>query len=98
MTSVPFFAGSALAESNLWGICSTYNKDYPVKNRQTAKAVLTLNATDLRPLMEKYEVTAVLDRYHSRLEQTFLWVVEIKDPQKLVEFSIELCALPTGMI
>ena len=87
---MPYVDGSASAEPTLRGIFGTYNKhDCPVKYRQTAKEVITLNAADLRPLMEKYEVTAVLDRYHSGLEHTSLWVVETKDSHKLEEFCIE---------
>ena len=49
-----------------------------------------MGAKDLRPLMEKYGVTSILDRYHSGLEHTFLWVVETREPHKLEEFAIEL--------
>ena len=48
--------------------------------------------------MEKYGVTAIVDRYHSGLEHTFLRLVETKDPYKLEEFGIELGVLPTGTI
>ncbi len=40
--------------------------------------------------MEKYEVNAIVDQYHSGLEHTFLWVVESSAPHKLEEFCIEL--------
>ena len=71
IASVPFFAGSASAEPTLWGIYGAHNlHDCPVNNRETAKAVITLNAMDLKPLMEKYGVTRFLDRYHSGLEHT----------------------------
>ncbi len=96
IASVSMFAGSALAqnasaEPTLWGIYGAHNRhDCPVNNRETAKEVIRLNAMDLRPLMEKYGVTAVVDRYHSGLEHTFLWVVETTAPHHLEEFSIEL--------
>ncbi len=96
IASVPFFAGSAStegtsAESTLWGIYGAHNRhDCPVNNRETAKEVIALDAMDLRPLMEKHGITAVLDQYHSGLEHTFLWVVETKKPHDLEEFSIEL--------
>ena len=52
--------------------------------------MIALNNADLGPLMKKYGVTAVVDRYHSGLEHTFLWVVETTAPHHLEEFSIEL--------
>ncbi len=89
--SVPFSPGSASAEPTLWGIYGAHNRhDCPVNNRENAKYVIALNAMDLRPLMEKYGVTAILDRYHSGLEHTFLWAVETKEPHNLEEFFIEL--------
>ena len=93
---VPFFAGGASAESTsaeptLWGIYGAHDKhDCPVNNRETAKEVIAVSMKDLRPLMEKYGVTAIVDQYHSGLEHTFLWAVETKEPHKLEEFSIEL--------
>ncbi len=96
IASVPFFAGSALAQSasaepTLWGIYGAHDKhDCPVNNRETAKEVIAVNAMGLRPLMEKYGVTRILDQYHSGLEHTFLWAVETKEPHQLEEFSIEL--------
>ncbi len=96
IASVPFFAGSALAESaspepTLWGIYGAHNRhDCPVNNKETAKQVIALSERDLRPLMEKYGVTAILDQYHSGLEHTFLWVVETTQPHNLEEFCIEL--------
>ena len=96
IASVPFFvgwasAGSASAEPTLWGIYGAHNKhDCPVNNRDTAKEVIALSAKDLRPLMEKYGVTRIVNQYHSGLEHTFLWAVETKEPHKLEEFSIEL--------
>ena len=91
IASVPFFAGSASAEPTLWGIYGAHNlHECPVNNRETAKAVITLNAMDIKPLMEKYGVTRFLDRYHSGLEHTFLWAVETNEPHNLEEFAIEL--------
>ena len=91
IASVPIFAGSASEEPTLWGIYGAHDKhDCPVNNRETAKEVIALNAMDLRPLMEKYGVTAIVDQYHSGLEHTFLWVVKTIAPHKLEEFSIEL--------
>ena len=96
ITSAPFLAGSALAqtattEPTLWGIYGAHSKhDCPVNNIDTAKEVITLHGADITPLMEKYGVTAVVDQYHSGLEHTFLWVVETKHPHMLEEFSIEL--------
>ncbi len=96
IASVPFFAGSALAESasakpTLWGIYGAHNRhDCPVNNKETAKEVIALSERDLGPLMKKYGVTAVVDQYHSGLEHTFLWVVETTQPHNLEEFSIEL--------
>ncbi len=96
ITSVPFFTGiasaqGASAEPTLWGIYGAHNRhDCPVNNRETAKEVITLSMTDLRPLMEKYGVTAVVDQYHSGLEHTFVWAIETTRPHDLEEFSIEL--------
>ena len=91
-----FFSGSALAgdtsaKPTLWGIYGSHSRhDCPVNNRETAKEVVALSKMDLSPLMEKYGVTAIVARYHSGLEHTFLWVVETKEPHKLEEFCIEL--------
>ena len=52
--------------------------------------MIAANEMDLRPLMGKYGVTAILDRYHSGLEHTFLWAVETTEPHNLEEFCIEL--------
>ncbi len=96
LASVPFFARpaspqTASAEPTLWGIYGAHNRhDCPVNNRETAKEVIALHAKDLRPLMEKYGVTAFVDQYHSGLEHTFLWAVETKEPHNLEEFCIEL--------
>ncbi len=96
IAAVPFFAGSASAQSvsaepTLWGIYGAHDKhDCPVNNVETAKFVITASMTDLGPLMEKYGVTAFVDQYHSGLEHTFLWVVETTEPHKLPGFSIEL--------
>lgn len=96
IATLPYFYGTASAdyskvEPTLWGIYGAHSKhDCPVNNKATAKEVLTLNATDLQPLMKKYGVTAVLNRYHSGLEHTFLWAVETTEPHKLEEFCIEL--------
>ncbi len=96
IASVPFFAGSvsaqgASAEPTLWGIYGAHDKhDCPVNNRETAKEVIAVSMKDLRPLMAKYGVTAIVDQYHSGLEHTFLWAVKTKEPHKLEEFSIEL--------
>jgi hypothetical protein len=84
-------AQSTSAEPTLWGIYGSHNRhDCPVNNRETAKEVIALSETDLKPLMDKYGVTAVLDQYHSGLEHTFLWVVETTRPHDLEEFTIEL--------
>jgi hypothetical protein len=96
IASVPFFAGGSFAESGsaeatLWGIYGAHSKhDCPVNNKETAKEVIAISMSDLKPLMAKYEVTAIVDQYHSGLEHTFLWVVETKAPHKLEEFAIEL--------
>ncbi len=96
IASVPFFAGSASAQSasaepTLWGVYGAHNRhDCPVNNIETAKEVIALSMMDLRPLMEKYGVTAIVDQYHSGLEHTFLWAVETTEPHKLEGFFIEL--------
>ena len=95
IASVGFFPGVAsaqnAAESTLWGIYGAHNRhDCPVNNLQTAKEVIALSLTDLRPPMEKYGVTAIVDQYHSGLEHTLVWVVETTAPHDLEEFSIEL--------
>ena len=96
IASVLFFAGgasaqNASAEPTLWGIYGAHDKhDCPVNNRETAMEVIALSLMDVGPLMEKYGVTAIVDRYHSGLEHTFLWVVETMEPHNLEEFSIEL--------
>lgn len=84
-------ADSSAAAPTLWGIYGEHNlHDCPVNNRETAKFVIEASEMDLQPLMKKYGVTRVLDRYHSGLEHTFLWAVETREPHKLEEFSIEL--------
>ncbi len=91
IASAPFFAGSALAETTLWGIYGEHNRhDCPVNNRETAKEVIAISMADLNPLMEKYGITSIVDMYHSGLEHTLLWVVETSRPHDLEEFSIEL--------
>ncbi len=96
IASVPFFAGSASAQSasaepTLWGVYGAHNRhDCPVNNRETAKEVIAISMMDLQPLMEKYGVTAIVDMYHSGLEHTFLWAVETTEPHKLERFYIEL--------
>jgi hypothetical protein len=93
---LPFVVGQATAEDNspestLWGIYGTHSRhDCPVNNKETAREVVALSESDLGPLMEKYDVTAIVDQYHSGLEHTFLWVVETTAPHKLEEFAIEL--------
>lgn len=82
---------SASAEPTLWGIYGVHDKhDCPVNNRETAKQVIALHAMDLRPLMEKYGVTEIVDQYHSGLEHTFLWAVKTTQPHQLEGFSVEL--------
>lgn len=89
--SVTFLAGNASAEPTLWGIYGAHDKhDCPVNNIETAKAVIATSLTDLKPLMKKHGVTAMVDQYHSGLEHTFLWAVETEEPHKLEEFAIEL--------
>ena len=91
LASTAFFAASASAEPTLWGIYGAHNKhDCPVNNRETAKEVIALSKRDLKPLMEKYGVTAIVDQYHSGLEHTLVWVVETNRPHDLEEFTIEL--------
>jgi len=54
--AVPFFTGSASAESTtvqptLWGIYGAHNlHDCPVNNRETAKEVIAISQMDLGPL------------------------------------------------
>lgn len=84
-------AQSSLAKPTLWGIYGKHDVHAcPVNNFETAKKVVALGAKDLRPLMEKYGVTSIVDRYHSGLEHTFLWVVETREPHNLEEFAIGL--------
>lgn len=96
IASLPFFAGDTAAadspaQATLWGIYGAHSKhDCPVNNRETAKEVIALSERDLKPLMEKYGVTEVVDQYHSGLEHTFLWVVKTTEPHNLEEFLIEL--------
>jgi hypothetical protein len=91
LASTVVFAASASAEPTLWGIYGAHDKhDCPVNNRETAKEVIALSKRDLKPLMEKYGVTAVVDQYHSGLEHTLVWVVETNRPHDLEEFTIEL--------
>jgi hypothetical protein len=88
---LPLFAGSASAETTLWGIYGAHNMhDCPVNNRETAKEVITISKTDLAPLMEKYGITEIVDMYHSGLEHTLVWVVKTSRPHDLEEFTIEL--------
>ena len=87
----PLLTETASAQPTLWGIYGAHSKhDCPVNNRETAIEIVAASAKDLSPLMAKYGVTAVLDRYHSGLEHTFLWAIETNKPHDLEEFSIEL--------
>lgn len=91
LASTALFAVSASAEPTLWGIYGAHDKhDCPVNNRETAKEVIALSKRDLKPLMEKYGVTAIVGQYHSGLEHTLVWVVETNRPHDLEEFTIEL--------
>ena len=96
ITALSLTAGSASAEGaaaepTLWGIYGSHSvHDCPVNNLETAKYVVATSKLDIQPLMEKYGVTRIVDRYHSGLEHTFLWAVETREPHKLEEFSIEL--------
>ncbi len=96
IASVPLIAGSACAQSasaepTLWGIYGAHNRhDCPVNNRETAKEVIAISMMDLKPLLEKYGITEIVDMYHSGLEHTLLWVVKTTRPHDLEEFSIEL--------
>jgi len=96
IASVPFFAGSASAQSasaepTLWGIYGAHNRhDCPVNNRETAKEVIAISMMDLQPLNERYGITAIVDMYHSGLEHTLIWVVQTTRPHDLEEFTIEL--------
>ena len=84
-------AQSSMAKSTLWGIYGTHDVlACPINNLETAKRVIAVGSRDNRPLMKKYGVTAILDRYHSALEHTFLWAVETTEPHNLEEFAIEL--------
>jgi len=92
--SMQFFAGSARAENTkptLWGIYGSHEVNAcPLNNLATAKRVVAIGSRDNRPLMKKYGVTSIVDRYHSGLEHTFLWVVKTTEPHNLEEFAIEL--------
>ena len=91
IASTSLFSSIASAETTLWGIYGEHNRhDCPVNNRKTAKEVITISKTDLKPLMEKYGVTNIVDMYHSGLEHTLVWVVETSRPHDLEEFTIEL--------
>jgi len=96
VASVLLSTETALVQSNsveptLWGIYGAHNRhDCPVNNRETAKEVIAISLMDLKPLMEKYGITAIVDQYHSGLEHTFLWVVKTTEPHNLEEFCIEL--------
>ena len=97
IASAPLFAGNAAAqdeavvEPTLWGIYGKHNlHDCPVNDIERAKYVIAASQMDLTPLMEKYGVVGFVDRYHSGLEHTFLWVVETTRPHDLEEFTIEL--------
>lgn len=89
--SIESEANGHRAESTLWGIYGKHEVHIcPVNNRETAEYVVEASKTDITPLMAKYGVTAVRDRYHSGLEHTFLWVIETTRPHDIEGFSIEL--------
>ena len=94
ISAMQFFTGSAWAKNvkpTLWGIYGSHEvAACPVNNRETAKRVVAIGSRDNRPLMKKYGVTSIVDRYHSGLEHTFLWAVETTEPHNLEEFAIEL--------
>jgi hypothetical protein len=78
-------------EATLWGIYGRHDvHDCPLNNREIAEYVVEASRADVRPLMEKYGVTAVRDRYHSGLEHTFVWAVETTRPHDLELFAVEL--------
>ena len=93
-SSMQFFAASVWAhnaEPTLWGIYGSHDvAACPINNLETAKRVIAVGSKDQRPLMKKYGITSMVDRYHSGLEHTFLWVVETTEPHNLEEFAIEL--------
>lgn len=79
------------AEATLWGIYGSHDvHDCPLNNRETAEYVVAASQADLGPLLDKYGVTDVRDRYHSGLEHTFLWAIETTKPHELEGFAIEL--------
>ncbi len=85
IASAPFFAGSAVAETTLWGIYGAHNRhDCPVNNRETTKEVIAISMPDLNPLMEKYGIISIVAMYHSGLEHTLLWVVETSLPRRIL--------------
>lgn len=79
------------AESTLWGIYGKHDvHDCPLNNREIAEDVVAASKADLGPLMSKYGVTEIRDRYHSGLEHTFLWAIETARPHDLELFAVEL--------
>jgi hypothetical protein len=78
-------------ESTLWGIYGKHSvHDCPLNDRQTAEYVVAASKADLSPLLKKYGVTEIRDRYHSGLEHSFLWAVETTRPHDLELFAVEL--------
>lgn len=79
------------AQPTLWGIYGKHSvHDCPVNNRKHAEYVVAASTTDLKPLLDKYGVVEIKDRYHSGLEHTFMWAVETTRPHDLQGFAIEL--------
>lgn len=82
---------TAAGEASLWGIYGRHDvHDCPLNDRARAEAVVAASRADLRPLLEKYGITAIRDRYHSGLEHTFVWAIETTRPQDLELFAVEL--------
>jgi hypothetical protein len=82
---------AASGEASLWGIYGRHDvHDCPLNDRARAEQVVAASRADLRPLLEKYGITAIRDRYHSGLEHTFVWAIETTRPQDLEMFAVEL--------
>ena len=50
---------------------------------------MQFSEADLKPIASKYKINQVIGQFHSALEHTFVWVVDVEDPHLIEEFCIE---------
>ena len=72
----------------LYGIYSEHTiRDCPLYNSEARKSLLK-NYNDFSELTEKYNIR-ILQQYHSKLEHTFVWVVEANNAHDIENLMVE---------